>query len=157
MKVAAKRKILSRFWLLVAVFQLLFAAQLAPARSIPGLENRVWKILPLAAQTHQVGQLQVGEAQRERAPPVGKIALDDVLAAENGCCWNYRSENRNRDSGFGCNSIPRSIDKHESNGGEERTRRVVWSCADRLPAPTSTLHTRRKQPGMNGAFSALQL
>jgi hypothetical protein len=66
---AAKRKILPLFWLLVSVFQLPFAAQLAPAKSISGLENRVWKIFPLAAQTHQVSQLQIAEMQRERAPP----------------------------------------------------------------------------------------
>jgi hypothetical protein len=81
---AAKRKILPLFWLLVAVFQLLFAARLAPAKSIPGLENRVWKIFPLAAQTHQVSQLQIAEMQRERAPPQVKEASDDVLGPESG-------------------------------------------------------------------------
>jgi hypothetical protein len=79
---ATKRTVLPLFWLFVAVLQLLFAAQLAPAKSIPGLENRVWKIFPLAVQIHQLDQPQVSEGQRKRAPPTSRIASDDVLGPE---------------------------------------------------------------------------
>ena len=82
MKRAAKGKILPLFWLLVAVFQLFFAAQPAPAKSAFVPENRTWEIFPLAVQSHQFGQLQVSEPQRERAPAGVKSASDDVLGPE---------------------------------------------------------------------------
>jgi hypothetical protein len=47
------------FWLAIAAVQLLFSASVAPAKSLPGLENRAWKISTLAAQTHQQTGAQV--------------------------------------------------------------------------------------------------
>jgi hypothetical protein len=81
MKTGTKRIILF-LWLLVAGLQLLFSASVAPAKPLPCLENRVWEIFSLAAQTHQVSQLQVAGPQRERAPPATKIALDALLGPE---------------------------------------------------------------------------
>jgi hypothetical protein len=57
-------------WLFVAAVQLLFTASVAPAKPLPGLENRTWKIFPLAAQTHLPIGTQVTEAQRQRAQPL---------------------------------------------------------------------------------------
>jgi hypothetical protein len=82
MKTAAKRKILPLFWLLIALFQLLFAAQLAPAKSAFVPENHVWKIFPLAAESHQPTIAQVTEPQRERAPPQRSTVPGCVLGPE---------------------------------------------------------------------------
>jgi len=82
MKTAAKGKILHLFWLLVALFQLLFAAQLAPAKSAFVPENRTWEIFPLAVRSHQSNPSQVTEPQRERAPPAAKTVLGVLLAPE---------------------------------------------------------------------------
>jgi hypothetical protein len=81
MKTAAK-KITLFFWLAIAAFQPLFAAQLAPAKSALGLENRAWKFFSLAPQLHQPNVAQVSEPQRERAPPQVKEASDELLAPE---------------------------------------------------------------------------
>ena len=91
MERAAKGKILHLFWLLVAVFQLLFAAQLAPAKSAFVPKNRAWEFFPLAAQSHQLGQLQVADRQRERAPPAAKIALGELLGPESETLGNNGS------------------------------------------------------------------
>jgi len=80
---AAKRKILPLLWLLIALFELLFAAQLASAKSAFVPENRVWKIFPLAAESHQPNIAQVAEPQRERAPPQRSTVPGCVLAPEN--------------------------------------------------------------------------
>jgi hypothetical protein len=79
---AAKRKILPLLWLLIALFQLLFAAQLASAKSAFVPENRVWKIFPLAAESHQPNIAQVAEPQRERAPPQRSTVPGCVLGPE---------------------------------------------------------------------------
>jgi hypothetical protein len=63
---------------------LLLSASIAPAKSAIGLENRVWKIFPLAAHSHQVNRGQVAEAQRERAPPQRSTAPGCVLGPESG-------------------------------------------------------------------------
>jgi hypothetical protein len=81
MKSAAKR-ITFLLWLALAAFQLLFAAQVAPAKSAFVPENRVWKIFPLAAQTHQLERSQLSQPQRERGPPLVKTALDVLLGPE---------------------------------------------------------------------------
>lgn len=83
MKTAAK-KITLFFWLAIAAFQLLFAAQLAPAKSAFVPENRVWKIFPLAAESHQPNIAQVAEPQRERAPPQRSTVPGCVLGPESG-------------------------------------------------------------------------
>jgi len=93
MKTAAKRKrlvaprtlsrrILPFFWLVFAAVQLLFCAAIAPAKPLPDVENRAWKIFTSAAQTHQPIGPQVTEAQRERAPPQVKEASDELLGPE---------------------------------------------------------------------------
>ena len=89
-KTAAKSKCLSTSWrlgllfcLAAAAFQLLFSAPIAPVKSVPGLENRAWKIFSLAFQRHQPSGAQVSEPQWKRAPPPIKLLLSDVLAPEN--------------------------------------------------------------------------
>jgi len=47
---ALLKRIMLFLWLFTAATQLLFTASVAPAKSFPGLENRAWKILTLAAQ-----------------------------------------------------------------------------------------------------------
>jgi len=69
-------------WLAIAAVQLLPSAPTASAKSNLGLENRAWEIFPLAAGSHQANQLQVSEAQRERAPPQRSDAPDCVLGPE---------------------------------------------------------------------------
>jgi hypothetical protein len=92
MKTGTKRIILF-LWLLVAGLQLLFSASVAPAKPLPCLENRVWEIFSLAAQTHQVSQLQVAGPQRERAPPATKIALGVLLDPETNAILNVQGSN----------------------------------------------------------------
>ena len=79
---AFRRRIILFFWLAIAALQLLLSASIAPAKSTLELENRVWEIFSLAAQSHQANQLQVAEAQRERAPPQRSAAPDSFLGPE---------------------------------------------------------------------------
>jgi hypothetical protein len=81
MKRAARGKILLLLWLLLATIHALFSAQLASAKSLIVPENRVWKISPLAAQTHQVNNAQLSQPQREKPPPQVKIAAQNIGAA----------------------------------------------------------------------------
>jgi hypothetical protein len=79
---AAKKKVWLLLWPVIAALQLLFAAQLAPAKSAFGSKNCAWEIFPLAAQSLQLERSQVPQPQRERAPPAAKIALDALLGPE---------------------------------------------------------------------------
>jgi hypothetical protein len=69
---SAAKTITLLLWLLIAALQLCFSAPAASAKSLPSLENRVWKIFVPAAQSHQANPSQVTEAQRERPPPTAK-------------------------------------------------------------------------------------
>jgi hypothetical protein len=75
-----KRKTLLLFWVLVAIFQLLFTAQIAPAKSIPGLKNCTWKIFVPTAQSHRFELAQVSLPQRVRPPPAINTAQEMCLA-----------------------------------------------------------------------------
>jgi hypothetical protein len=66
----------------ITAFQLVFGAPIATAKSAYIPEKRTGEIFTLAAQTHQPTGAQVTEAQRERAPPLEKIALGVLLGTE---------------------------------------------------------------------------
>jgi len=91
MEVAAKRKILSLIWLLVAVFQLFFAAQLAPAKSPFVPENRVWKIFSLAAQTHQLNLSQVSDSS-STVRKIELLSLNDLRKDERALALHFCPE-----------------------------------------------------------------
>jgi hypothetical protein len=80
---AIKKKVWLLLWPAIAAFRLLFSSQLAPAKSAFVPENRVCKIFPLAAESHQLNPSQVSQAQRERAPPIqfASRKLGTALAA----------------------------------------------------------------------------
>jgi hypothetical protein len=63
---------------------LVFALQLAPAKSIPGLKNCIREIFSLAAQTSQPNPSQLSEPQLERAPPQRSTVPGCVLGPESG-------------------------------------------------------------------------